>query len=180
MKEDGLKKYMESGAGIPLVLDSYDDIFSDFDARPYSHKALSGDFLLECKKASIDKNERIRLRFFLQKNKRNPLEEIKIKKRLKEHFNKHLKKKKREIAGIKMEGTFWVIMGSIMMVVSAFFLGKQQLSFAINLLTTLVQPAGWFFLWEGLVKILITPRDKLPDYHFYKKMSSSEISFANL
>ena len=180
MKKGNLRRYAESGAGIPLVLDSYDDIFSDFDARSYSEKALSGDFLLECKKASVDKNDKIRLRLFLPKNKRNLLEEIKIKKRLKEHFNKHFRQKKREITGMKMEGAFWAFMGAVMMVVSAFFLGKQDLSFGIHLLTTLVQPAGWFFLWEGLAKILIAPKEKLPDYYFYKKMSGSEISFANL
>ena len=164
---------------IPLILDSYEDIFSDFDPRPYSSKALSGDFLLECKKASIDKKRRIKMRFFLPKNKRNSLEEIKIKKRLKEHFNKHLKGKKKEIRKIKLMGSFWVILGSIMMIVSTLLVDKPN-SFSLNLIMTLVQPAGWFFLWEGLGKILITPKEKLPDYHFYKKMSSSQVSFANL
>jgi len=180
MKKSGLKKFIESGAGVPLVLDSYDDIFSDFDPRPYSHRALSGDFLMECKKASLDKNEKINLRLFLPKTKRNPLEEIKIKKRLKEHFNKHFRQKKKEITGVKVEGVFWILLGSLMMIISAFFLGKQNLSFGVHLLITLVQPAGWFFLWEGLEKILIVPQEKMPDYNFYKKMASSEISFANL
>ena len=31
---------------ISLVLDSYDDLFSDFDPRDYSQKALSDDFLV--------------------------------------------------------------------------------------------------------------------------------------
>ena len=179
MKKSDLRKYTESGAGIPLVLDSYDDIFSDFDPRPYSNKALSGDFLLECKKASIDKRRKIKVRFFLPKNKRNSLEEIKIKKRLKEHFNKHLRQKKKEIRKIKLMGAFWVILGSAMMVLSAFLVNMPS-SFFLHLLMTLVQPAGWFFLWEGLAKILITPKEKLPEYHFYKKMSKSQVSFANL
>jgi len=179
MRKGNLRKYKESGAGIPLVLDSYEDIFSDFDPRPYSNKALSGDFLLECKKASIDKKGRIKMRFFLPKNKRNPLEEIKIKKRLKEHFNKHLRGKRKEIRKIKLVGVFWVIVGAAMMVLSAFLVNMPS-SFILHLLMTLVQPAGWFFLWEGLGKILITPKDKLPEYHFYKKMSNSQVSFANL
>ena len=32
---------------ISLLLDSYDDIFSDFDPRPYNQRALSQDFLAE-------------------------------------------------------------------------------------------------------------------------------------
>lgn len=179
MKKGALTKYLESGAGIPLEIDSYDDIFSDFDPRPYTHKALSGDFLMECKKASAEKRNKIKLRFFVPKNKRDALEEIKIKKRLKEHFGKHLREKKKEIRKIRLLGTFWVIMGSAMMVLSAFLLFDNELSFLLHLLLTLLQPAGWFFLWEGLAKILIVPLEKKPDYHFYKKMASSEISFAN-
>jgi len=163
---------------IPLILDSYEDIFSDFDPRTFSQKALSGDFLLECKKASVDK-KKIELKFFIQRKKRNLKEEIKIKRRLKEHFKKHSKEKKIEIRKIKLNGTFWVVLGSVMMIISAFFFATPN-SFLQHLLAVLGQPAGWFFLWEGLAKILITPKEKMPDYLFYKKMANSEISFINI
>ncbi len=179
MKKGEFDSYLKSQAGIPLVLDSYDDIFSDFDPRPYSHKALSGDFLLECKKASIEKKGKIKIRLFLPRNKRDPLEEIKIKIRLKEHFNKHLREKKKEIRKIKLHGLFWAVLGSVMMTLSAFLINMPS-SFWIHLLMTLVQPAGWFFLWEGMGKIWIVPSEKKPDYNFYKKMVSSEISFAGI
>ena len=32
---------------VSLVLESYNDIFSDFDPRNYSERALSDDFLIE-------------------------------------------------------------------------------------------------------------------------------------
>jgi hypothetical protein len=163
---------------IPLILDSYDDIFSDFDPRSFSQRALSGDFLLECKKASSDK-KKIELKFFIPRKKRNLKEEIKIKRRLKEHFKKHAKEKKEEIRKIKLGGTFWVILGSAMMILSAFLVNMQS-SFTLHLIMTLIQPAGWFFLWEGLAKILITPKERIPDYRFYKKMANSEISFLNI
>ena len=34
---------------ISLILDSYDDIFSDFDQRDFSERSLSDDFLIECR-----------------------------------------------------------------------------------------------------------------------------------
>ncbi len=174
------KKFLNSEfkEEIPLILNSYEDIFSDFDPRTFSQKALSGDFLLECKKASIDK-KKIELKLFIPRKKRNLKEEIKIKRRLKEHFKKHTKEKKKEIRKLKLNGIFWVVLGSVMMIVSAFFFTTPS-SFFLHLLATLVQPAGWFFLWEGLAKILITPKEKIPDYLFYKKMANSEISFMNI
>ena len=38
-----------------LILDTYLDIFSSFDPRPYEERSLSDDFLDECKKMVIDK-----------------------------------------------------------------------------------------------------------------------------
>jgi hypothetical protein len=40
---------------IKLMLDTYDDIFSDFDPRPFSQRTLSEDFLEEARKASREK-----------------------------------------------------------------------------------------------------------------------------
>jgi hypothetical protein len=97
---------------------------------------------------------------------------------LREHFKKHSKEKKNEIRKIKLNGTFWAVLGSAMMVLSAFFFTTPS-SFFQHLVAVLIQPAGWFFLWEGLAKILITSKDRIPDYRFYKKMANSEISFLN-
>ena len=36
---------------ISFWLDSYDDLFSDFDPRPYAQKGFSEDFLDEAKRA---------------------------------------------------------------------------------------------------------------------------------
>jgi hypothetical protein len=173
------ENFYQSTEDIPLELDSYNDIFSDFDPRQYSERALSDDFLYECKKASADKKGKINLKFFIPKSKRVPLDEIKIKKRLKEHFHKHFLEKKRELDKLKLEGFSWFVAGCLMLVLSAVFLDNNQGTFWYNLLIILAHPAGWFFMWEGLEKILITPNEKVPDYLFYKKMIGASISFFN-
>lgn len=82
---------------ISLILDSYDDIFSDFDPRPYSEKALSDDFLSECRKASRDKkDDEVELRLLVPAQKREINDETKIKRRLKDHFQKHFNEKSNE------------------------------------------------------------------------------------
>lgn len=169
--------FYQSSDDIPLVLDSYVDLFSDFDPRPYSERALSEDFLFECKKASVEKRGKIHLRLFIPKSKRNSLDEIKIKKRLKEHFHKHFIEKKREIDKIKIDGFTWFLVGCLIMILTAVFLNESQGNFLFNLLITLAHPAGWFFLWEGLDKILITSKEHKPYYDFYRKMSNSVVSF---
>lgn len=173
-KEEIITAKIREG-NISLVLDSYDDIFSDFDPRPYSVRALSDDFLLECKKATLDKKDKIELRLLVPENKRNPIDEIKIKKRLKEHFNKHFKEEQKEIKKIKTNGVFWFFCGAIVMTLSLFLLNYQN--FLFRLLLIMAEPAGWFFFWEGLSKFFIISNEHKPGYEFYKKMSNSEILF---
>ena len=169
-EEVGLKE-----GNISLILDSYDDIFSDFDPRPYTQKALSDDFLSECKKASVDKDKELELRFLVPKNKRKSNEEYEIRKRLRNHFQKHFKEKEKEIKSMEKIGLVWFFLGAIVMFASTFFYEFPGLLFKFLFIVS--QPAGWFFFWEGLGKIFIEAKKKKPDYDFYRKMSKAKIYF---
>jgi hypothetical protein len=172
-EEEGNVKIREGN--ISLILDSYDDIFSDFDPRHYTERALSDDFLLECKKASVDKEDQIELRILVPKNKRVYPDEAKIKKRLKEHFHKHYKEKEKEIKKIKASGFLWFFVGVALMVFGVILFEKE--GFIFTLLLIMSEPAGWFFFWEGLGKVFMESKKKKPDYDFYRKMSHAEILF---
>lgn len=173
-RADAIVEFREGN--ISLILDSYDDIFSDFDPRTYSEKALSDDFLAECKKAARDKEERLELRLLVSKHKRNYRDEIRIKKRLKEHFQRHHREVEREIKKIRFRGIFWFVLGAIIMISGTFILGFGYKSFFYNLLVLIMEPAGWFFFWEGLNFLFKDPVN-IQDYNFYRKMSKSEIVF---
>jgi len=161
---------------ISLILDSYDDIFSDFDPRPYHEKALSDDFLFECKNAVRDQNEKFFLRLLVPKQKRNYSDEAKIRKRLLEHFHKHFLEKQKEIKQIKKSGIFWFCAGTAIMLLSTYLYLKE--GFLNNFFFIISEPAGWFFFWEGLGKIFIVSKEKKPEFTFYKKMSHTEIIFS--
>jgi hypothetical protein len=177
MKKRVFEHMYQSNEDIPLILDSYDDIFSVFDPRPYSERALSVDFLNECKHASADKKGRINLKLFVPKNKREPSEEIKIKKRMKEHFNHHLNFERKEINKENLVGFNWFIAGCFLIVVTAIFLDVENLG--LKILVNLAHPGGWFFLWEGMGKLLLNRKEKHSSYHFYQKMNDALISFGN-
>lgn len=161
---------------IPLVLDSYNDLFSDFDPRLYSQRALSKDFLFECQKASLDKKEGIELKLLLNKNQRNIKEEKIIIGRIKEHFNKHLVEKKKELFRMKLTGSLWFLLGCFLIVFTT-FLDLQDQPFILKVLAAIAHPAGWFFLWEGLGKIIIHSKEKREEYLFNKKLYNAKISF---
>jgi hypothetical protein len=89
-KEEKLKEQLLKISEISLWLDTYDDIFSDFDPRPFSQRSLSVDFLDELKRASRDKvSGQIELKFLIPDKQRIVETELQIRKRLREHFKKH-------------------------------------------------------------------------------------------
>lgn len=165
---------------ISLILNSYNDLFSDFDPRPTTERGLSEDFLDECRRAVRDKSSKevgTELRILVPKNRRNSLEESLIKRRLKEHFTKHFYEKKKEVNRIKLEGWMWFFIGLVISIISALLLGVYEERFIFKILLVMSEPAGWFFFWEGLDKVFITAKEKKPEYEFYEKMISSRISF---
>jgi hypothetical protein len=163
---------------ISLVIDTYDDIFSDFDPRPYSQRSLSQDFLDEAKRASRDKKyEKIHLKFLTPKNIRNTHDELMIKKRLREHFKKHALEMKKEHKKIIKEGAFFILLGFIFMTLTTFFLLKKETNVLFTFLSVFLEPGGWFLFWEGLYLIIFDSRREVPYLDFYKRMSAAEIVF---
>jgi len=175
-KKEGIRTIFREG-NISLILNNYEDIFSDFDARQsFSEKAISGDFLRECERASLDKKEGFELVLFVPKNCRNLDDEFKIKKRLQEHFSKHLDEKEKEIKKIKRNGIRW-IMGGITVIILRGYSNIVISNEFIHSILSIFEVPGWFLVWEGLGKIFIEAKDIVPDYNFYRKMSRCHIVF---
>jgi hypothetical protein len=164
---------------IPLILNSYGDIFSNFDPRPYSHRAFSKDFLQECQKASEDKKGDIELKLLVKKEIRNLKEEELIIRRIKEHFKKHFLEKKKELFNLRFIGLIWFLAGCFLIVLTT-FLNSSDYQFIIRLIIAIAHPAGWFFLWEGMGKIMIHSKEKKLEHLFNKKMSKAKVSFLSI
>lgn len=178
MDED--KKIKTDDSEIRLKINTYDDIFSDFDPRPYSQRAMSDDFLFEARKASADKESgTITLKFAIPKEKRKWEDEALIKKRLREHFKKHYELLAVEIKKTKNRGILMGIAGILMISLAAFISSLQASSFLMHFIIIVLEPAGWFTSWTGLDQIYYTVNEKRPDLNFYEKMYKSAIFFSS-
>lgn len=140
---------------ISIVLDNYDDIFSDFDPRPYGQRELSEDFLKELsRRYTEDSRGNFEVRFFIPSYERDPKVEGIIKKRLKAHFAREEKRVGHEMASIRNRGLVYITFGVILL------LGETLTSvyFENPLLTAVAGifalPLGWFGVWTGVERIL--------------------------
>jgi len=162
---------------ISLWIDDYDDIFSDFDPRPFSQRALSEDFLAEAKRAVRDRREGVpELRFLVPAPVRNLAGEATIRKRLSEHFRKHA-----DQLGRVHRRTVWTSLaiaaaGFGVMTASAFLRGQPE-AFWRTLLNVVLEPSGWFAVWFGLDRLFYGARDVAREHEFYRKMGKAEVVF---
>ena len=168
-----------SETSLSLALANYNDLFSNFDPRPFTERSLSVDFLDEIRRASKDKpGEGLQLKLMVPRDKREVSQESAIKRRLKDHFRRHFNLLLGETKRIKRLGFSLAVLG-VFFIVGAGFLYPYIDSggFFVRLLFLLLEPACWFLGWTGLDQFFYTIRNKQPDFEFYKKMDSSEISF---
>ncbi|MEK6890402.1 MAG: hypothetical protein AABX35_04400 [Nanoarchaeota archaeon] len=167
-----------SHANISLRLNNYGDIFSSFDPRIYSERALSGDFLEEAKMASRDKvSGGLILQLMVPSKGRNESDENLIKRRLREHFRKHYLMLVRDMKLTKERGILMTFAGVLFIAIATYISTLNFDTFLSHFAIVLLEPAGWFTAWTGLDEIYYTVRQKKPDLDFYEKMSNAEMLF---
>jgi hypothetical protein len=166
---------------INLGLDEYDDIFSDFDARPYAQRMLSEDFLHELKRASLGQgDEGVVLNLLLPQARRNPATEKVVRDRLKSHFRRrHLRLEEKHRKDITI-GVLMVALGIVCMLVATYLLTGFPQNLWRSFIVVLLEPAGWFTFWEGLSQLLFYSKDTQPNLVFYRKMSGAKIGFVSV
>lgn len=164
---------------ISLWLDDYNDIFSDFDPRPYSQRALSDDFLSEVKKVMRETpSGKVELELLMPENLRSPAHESTIKKRLREYFKARFTHYQEQANKIKKQGAIFVSCGVVLMLITAIVLFQYaQHNFWIILLSVTAEPAGWFLFWDGMELLVFDSKERNADLDFNQRMSNCNIYF---
>jgi hypothetical protein len=162
---------------VSLWLDTYEDIFSDFDPHPYGQRALSEDFLAEAKRAVRDRRDDVpELRLLIPAHVRNLESEATIRKRLRDHFRRHADRLARE----RRRG-IWVSLGiaaaGFAVMTASALLRRQPETVTRTVLHVLLEPAGWFAVWFGLDQLFYGTRELTREHAFYGKMARADVVF---
>ncbi len=163
---------------VSLWFDGYDDIFSNFDPRPYSHRIISDDFLNELRKIVGEvKSNNCDIAFLIPKGKINHAEEKVIKLRLHHYFQKESLHFALKYKNILKKGVFITILGMAIMLLMATFVSQIDNEFFSDLLTVILEPTGWFAVWYGLDHIFYVSKHHKKSLDFSKKVLGAEINF---
>ncbi len=165
-------------ASISLIIDRYESIFSDFDPRPYTERAISDDFLLEAQKAVRETEEgSFELHFLIPKHLHNPHEDSVIKERLRRHFKQSEHRLSTDSHKVAKKGVVLTIMGFIFMLLASMASLMVQQNNWFSLLVVFLEPSGWFMVWYGLDIVFYISKEKKSELEFYRKMTKADIHF---
>lgn len=173
-----LGKSLVKNEEISIWFDSYDELFSDFDPRPYSKRTLSNDFMNQVKKVAKDihtKNVTLKL-LMLEKNRNEHEEEIIIQ-RIHSFFNHNYEQLFEEKKKTNLKGVTATVVGILSMVISSYITFLKSEEYLFHLLQILFEPAGWFLLWMGLDYLIYSSKNTKIDLEFYAKMTKATIEF---
>ena len=165
-------------AEISILLDSYDDIFSDFDPSDYKERTLSDDFIIQVKKVSRSKSAiRTSLKLLIPENKRNGQMEGIVIKRLHAYFKDAHEELALEIKKVNTREIVLSLIGIIMMLTASYISYMKPEKYHMHFLLVLFEPGGWFLLWSGLDHLVYSSKETKKELNFNLKMAKSEIKF---
>ncbi len=163
---------------ISVLLNSYDDIFSNFDPSEYTERTLSDDFIIQSKKIFRNKSgNKMSLRLLLPANKKNEQQEKVIIKRLHFYFKSVHQQLESEARKAKTRGLLFILTGIIVMVIASYISFMKPEKYHTHFLLVLLEPGGWFLLWTGFDHLVYSSKETKKDLDFYLRMSKSEIKF---
>lgn len=159
-------------------LDTYDDIFSDFDPRPFAQRELSDDFLKELGRRYMENTKGgIEVSFRIPAAAREPRLEATIRKRLREHFGQERQKVRAQIQQHRHKGLIYAGVGfGLLMADLGITLWQPEAAWA-KVVGILLTPAGWFSLWSGMEKLAEVPYKLEHLRSFYDKFAKCNYTF---
>lgn len=165
-------------AELSLWLDSYDDLYSDFDSRYYLKRRLSEDFIDELKEALRFRTEQFdSLVLLLPHRLRNSDIEKDIPASVREQLGKRLQVLHQKAKGMRRRGILLLAAGMLIMIVDSIISYKFGGGYVFNLLRIILEPAGWFMIWNGLDFLIYEYRTIMRDTTFYEAVCALSVHF---
>ena len=177
--EDKIKQRLDDINAISIAIDTYDDIFSDFDPRDISRRDLSEDFIIELtRRHRQDIKGKYDVVLVAPKSIEDPTAEKKITSRLNKYFHQKYSRYIMAIKEIRMKGAIYITLGMALLIILALLTYYKKLdTLMLEVIGIIFMPLGWFGIWEGFSKIVDIPFRLGSDTQIYRKLSRAAYKF---
>lgn len=163
-----------------IWLDTYDDLYSDFDSRKFSKRLVSEDFIHELKRNAKEVKGAVSvLLLHLPAEVRKPQVEDEILQSLKGYFLRQHMVIKSEVAHIFRKGIAMALVGTLLLIVAAYLHFLNARSFLNSVIQIILEPAGWFLIWNGLDILFYEIRIRRSQLNFFDKIRNCNLQFVS-
>ncbi len=179
VKPSSVKQRLDDINSISIAIDTYDDIFSDFDPRDVVDRDLSEDFINElARRHRQGKKGKFDVFIVAPKAIEDQAIEKKITARLNKYFHQKYLRYKKSIDELRIRGAIYIAFGMALLAALTLFayFGKVE-RLTIELVGIIFMPLGWFGIWEGFSKIVDLPFRLGSDALVYKGLSKASYKF---
>ena len=177
--QENVKQRLDDINAISIAIDTYDDIFSDFDPRDLTQRDLSEDFIIELmRRHRQDPKGKFDVVLVAPKSIEDPSAEKKIVSRLNRYFHQKYARYKRSINDIRIRGLIYIASGMALLITLALLTYYKKLeTLMLEIVGIMFMPLGWFGIWEGFSKIVDMPFKLESDTQVYRKLSRAAYKF---
>lgn len=164
---------------IAIVIDTWDDIFSDFDPRPLNVRTVSGDFVEELKKRYSETTRgKFLINVYAPIQLQNKESEKMVRQRLKKHFNYIALLEQKTLGKIWRRGVIFIVVGTLALTVLTLITYFRFFNaLTIELISIILMPLGWFGIWEGFSKLVDTSPHLQQSIDIFTKLSKASYQF---
>lgn len=175
------EKILAHDRRVGLQIDSYDDLFSDFDPRAYHERELSQDFLEELNRFFSHKSpESLDLVLLVRGVKRSAKLENTIKKRLHIYFQHKFRSTEKSLRGATFKSVVKIVAALCIMAVTGYLAVHAAQIVWRNILKVMLEPASWFLFWTSLDELFETRRAVKNELRYFHRLSECKIIFLSL
>lgn len=180
MQRPTTDKHDRSVPEVVLWIDSYSELFSDFDPRPFAERLVSDDFINQVKHAVKEIPHKLHvLKLLVPEKMRQHDDEVIIRRKLSAYFSDQHEQLTRLNREVRRKGFYFSAAGLIFMLIASYLKELQVTQFYMTFLLTLFEPGGWFLLWTGFDYFMNYSRNRLQDVAFFNRMADVHIEFGS-
>lgn len=170
-----------NGFVIDIALDSYTDIFNEYDPSPFKKRDLNPellDYLEDCS-TDIPLKYPIVIQFNLPKEKHDLMKETKIKDGFKSYYSFLSFSAEKDYKKLIIQNIYNVLI-SIFLLLAGFTLEVyfSHIDFLFTtILSNIIVIGGWVFMWQAISMMAFERRSYKEKYLKYKRFTKAPIEF---
>jgi len=169
---------------VALALDTYDDVFSDFDSSPYKSRIISADLIREIMRRHRETKEgEIEVTFSIPERLRSRDDEAVIRTRLKDYFQLQGEKMKERLQGRKRVAIALLCGGLGLVTLHRLLLESMGDGVASQIYKWFENPTelmGWIATWHGIDRLFLhRPEELIEQVTAFERFSRASFVFVS-